>query len=218
MGSRHCSEDWNGFPESRVVTSRKKHSQPWASVSRLRAAMTLGWQPLFAGWGWELGWARVQRPRCGPGHGARQWQGLAVRHGKLRAAGLGTPACAAALLTAWVWTAQNWNCPKNVIKSHCQNHTTAFPHTPLLFFFLCYQRSLWARMKQIFAALLISGPTQKDRGGVRAPWHADLLKQRDDCSERSCFIVPLYNHNTWVSQLYVLIALSKKCDSVIFTK
>lgn len=70
-------------------------------------------------------------------------------------------------------------------------------------------------MKQIFAALLISGPTQKDRGGVRAPWHTDLLKQGDDCSERSCFIVPLYNHNTWVSQLYVLIALSKKCDSVI---
>lgn len=121
--------------EHRVVTSRKRHSQPWASVSRLRAAMTLRWRPLFAGWGWELGWARVQRPCCGPGHGARRWQGLAVRHGKLRPAGLGTPACAAAVLTAWVWTAQNWNCLKNVIKSHCQNHTTAFPHTPLLFFF-----------------------------------------------------------------------------------
>lgn len=110
-------------------------------------------------------------------------------------------ACRPALLpcslqSAWAWTAQNWNCLKNVIKSHCQNHTTAL-HFPihLCCFFLWYQRSLWARMKQIFAALLISGPTQKDRGEVRAHWHANLLKRRWLLWEELLYSPPLQSQH-----------------------
>lgn len=184
MGSRHCSEDWNGFPESTEWWHPEKnipHPGPqWAGCG-----LPWPWGGGPSSQAEDESWARVQQPRCGPGHGAQHWQGLAVRHGKLRPAGLSTPACAAAVLTAWVWTAQNWNCPKNVIKSHCQNHTTAL-HFPihLCCFFFCATRGVFEQeWNKYLLPYWSQDPRKKTEEGWELPdtpifWNREMIAVR----------------------------------------
>lgn len=146
MGSRHCSEDWNGFLES----------TEWWHPEKDIPSPGPQWAGCGLPWPWGGGpssqaedesWAG--REFSGPvvaqamGHGADKASQWGMASCDQRASARRPALLPCSLQSAWAWTAQNWNCPKNVIKSHCQNHTTAFPHTPLLCFFFCATRGVF---------------------------------------------------------------------------